>query len=303
MQAFAKINLFLEVLGKRPDGYHNLVSIMQAIDLHDDLIFSFDDENEENICDKGGNIRLVCDNDVVDMPTDDSNLIVKAAKVLVNEFNIRQNLKINLTKRIPMGAGLAGGSSDCAATLRGVNQLLQLNIPNKRLLEIAKTLGADVPFCLTGGTALTEGIGEKITMLPPHPSCYIMLACPKIHISTAEIFSRLAPLLTPLKDSCSGGSKLVSVEGAVNAIHSRDISRIASSFYNVFTPITAGIHPEIQDLISEMISLGAIGASMTGTGSAVFGYFENENIAGAAFKKIQKHIANTFVCKPISRED
>jgi 4-diphosphocytidyl-2-C-methyl-D-erythritol kinase len=187
-----------------------------------------------------------------------------------------------------MGAGLAGGSSNAAATLIRINQLLGLNIPQKRLLEIGKSLGADVPFCLTGTTALTEGIGEKITVLPPHPACYIVIACPNIHVSTADIFSKFS----------ASEKHHANVSGVINAIVSQKVPQIAKNLYNVFTPITAEAFPRIASLISKMKKYGAVGASMSGTGSAVFGYFESEIAAVSALNRLKNHVNSVFLCKP-----
>ena len=264
--AHAKINLFLEVIGKRDDGYHNLVSVMQSLSLHDELTFCACEQRE---------VFLEAEDAPSHFPLDDSNLIIKAAKFLMNAYQMKHGVKIRLKKRIPMGAGLGGGSSNCAATLHGLNQFFNLNIPLHRLMEIGKTFGADVPFCLMGGTALAQGIGEKLTPLPPHPHCYVVLACPGIHVSTKEIFSRLQLNKT---NHC--------YHSAVTAIKKGQLETIASSFYNGFTPVTSNIHPEIAELITHLKHLGALNASMTGTGSTVFGYFENENDAKMACDRL-----------------
>lgn len=305
MKAFAKINLFLDVLGKREDGYHNIFSVMQSVDLCDELIISTDNTDELHTplhvrleavnsfqCDgNGGRVQLLCDN--AKLPIDENNLIIKAAKALIRDFNSPQNLKIDLTKRIPLGAGLAGGSSDCAATLLGINKLLNLNIPFEKLLEIGKSLGADVPFCLTGGTAAVEGIGEKVTPLTPHPSCFFIISCPDIHVSTTEIFSKLGKIENFNRE------RQEKRQSIIDAIANKKFAQIAKSFYNVFTPITMGIHPEIFVLINEFLKLGALGAEMSGTGSSVFACFDNEKSAQKAFDRVKKITKNTFLCKDI----
>jgi len=290
IQAFAKINLYLEVLGKRADGYHDIFSVMQSVDLCDDLIISVDFD----AFDKTAQARLICG--VSGIPADEKNLVIKAANVLIREYGLKQNLKFELTKRIPMGAGLAGGSSDCAATLLGINKLLNLNIPFEKLIEIGKSLGADVPFCLTSGTAVTEGIGEKIKPLPPHPPCFILIACPEIHVSTAKIFSRF-DIKNIKQQNCERR------ENFINIFEKKDLSQIALSLYNIFTPITAGLHPEISDLILKFRNIGALGAEMSGTGSSVFAFFDNEKTAQKAFNIIKKSVTKVFLCKPINRGD
>lgn len=278
IRAYAKINLFLDVLGKRDDNYHNLISIMQSLELCDDLQFELC--NTTNI-----NLELNEHSNGNNLPLDDSNLIIKAAKLLTKEYKINQGVNIKLTKRIPMGAGLGGGSSDCAATLHGLNKLFNLNIPLHRLVEIGTKLGADVPFCLMGGTALAQGIGEKLTPLPPHPPCHVVLACPNIHVSTGHIFGKLNLLKT--KDCYSD---------AITAYKTGDILKIANHLFNIFTPITSAIYPQISHLIADFKAIGALGANMTGTGSTVFAYFENEKNAQNACDIISnKHSVKTIL--------
>jgi len=276
-KAYAKINLFLEVTDKRPDGYHNLVSVMQSLDLHDTLTIL------------PGKSGIVLETNMPGVPTDDSNLVVKAAKLLMSECGINQPLHIKLQKKIPMGAGLGGGSSNAAATLHGLNRLFGLDIPLPKLLKMGQTLGADVPFCLLGGTALAEGIGEKLTPLKPHPPCYIMLACPPIHVSTKEIFNKLG-----------GFCKTENADRFLEAYESEDISLIAKNLFNTFTPITAKIHPLINTFIANLQATGALGASMTGTGSTVFVYFNNEHNAQKACNILMQQYPDTkfFITQP-----
>jgi len=284
VDAFAKINLFLAVMGKRSDGYHELVSVMQAVKLHDTLLI-------QKLYDAPSLITLSVD--IPNLPTDDTNLVVKAAKLLMQEYGITQPIQITLTKRIPMGAGLGGGSSDCAATLHGLNQLFDLKIPMDKLMEMGKALGADVPFCLfaniQGSTAFAKGIGEKLVSLSPHPHCYIVLACPPIHVSTKEIFGKLRLEATNYN-----------LDKFMLAYEAQDIAKIAQNFENTFTPITSAIHPQISALIADLQNHGALGAAMTGTGSAVFAYFDDEDIAQSACDILQAAYTNTkfFVTLP-----
>jgi len=279
IRAYAKINLFLDVLAKRSDGYHDIFSVMQSVSLHDELVISK----------TARGVHLKCSD--LTLPTDGRNLVVKAADALVRECDIREGIDIVLTKRIPAGAGLAGGSSNCAAALAGINELFNLQIPHERLLKIAKTLGADVPFCLVGGTATVEGIGEKITPTEPHPPCYIVIAIPEIHVSTPETFARL---------NAKNFNNAQAREKFLDACDKKIVSQIAKSLYNVFTPITATHFPEISDLILRFQSLGAEGAEMSGTGSAVFAYFADETSAKAAVRSIN---CRAFLCSPIQRKD
>jgi len=226
---------------------------MHSVNLWDALSFS----------PGAGDVTL--ETDMPGLQTDDSNLIIKAAKLIMNKADINYPIHIKLQKNIPMGAGLGGGSSNAAAVLKSLNALFDLKIPRPDLMELGKTLGADVPFCLLGGTALAEGIGEKLTPLNPLPPCHIVLVCPPIHVSTKEVFGRLI-----------GGAKKNKTPEFIN---SGCLHKIAKNLYNVFTPITVSLHPLVGQLISDLNENGAIGASMTGTGSTVFGIFEDEDNA------------------------
>jgi len=283
VDAFAKINLFLAVVGKRRDGYHELVSIMQTVNLCDNLLLHKVKKNH--------NTNLVqLSTNIPKLPIDNKNLVVKAANLFMKDNNITHPVQIKLNKRIPIGAGLGGGSSDCAAALLGLNQLFDLKIPLSELMEMGKTLGADVPFCLLanihGGAALAKGIGEKLTPLPPHPNCNIILAYPQIHISTKKIFKQLNFEGTFTKEHPQ-------LDSFMAAYESRDIAQIAKNFKNTFTPITSGLHPQISTIITDLQNQGALGASMTGTGSTVFAYFDNEDNAKTACNTLQKNHTNT----------
>ena len=277
--AFAKINLFLDVTQKRKDGYHNISSVMQTLALCDDLLISLDSGEENEPSDSPDSVRSVrLDINIPDLPGDDSNLVTRGAKAIMEEYNITRSVNIELFKRIPMGAGLGGGSSDCAAVLHGMNELFSLGIPLHRLIEIGKALGADVPFCLMGGAALAGGIGEELTPLPLHPECYVILLCPELHVSTAEIFGRISPFQYNSLD----------LDKFMDAYNSGDLSRIAANICNVFTEITGSVHNEINELMDELMNQGALGASMTGTGSAVFGYFSDAVCAGSAYEQLKR---------------
>ena len=275
VQAHAKINLHLDVLDKLPNGYHNIVSVMQSVALHDDLFITAGGNESSN-----PKISITCDNPR--LPRGENNLVHKAAKLLINEYGINQHINIKLNKRIPVGAGLAGGSADCAAALRGINRLFGLGIPMRRLMELGASLGADVPFCLVGGTALAEGIGERIKSLPPHPHCYIVIVCPGKHVSTPDTYRRL----DMLKSSEPGQYKRDAAQ-IINAVSAKNLPEIAKNFYNVFTPVTVETHPVIFEILSEFVNTATLGASMSGTGSAVYAYFDNEKNAKEACDKFK----------------
>ena len=277
MKAFSKINLLLDVLWKRPDGYHELKSVMQTLALHDTVTIS-----------KADNFQVTCTNP--SLPTDDRNIATKAAKYMMQEYSISQPVHIHIDKRIPVSAGLAGGSSNCAATLIGLNTLFGLNIPlhsanGLNLMEIGQRFGADVPFCLVGGTALAEGIGEKITPLSPHPHAWVVLACPDIPVSTADIFGRYTPLL-------NRESKLTVM---LDALAQQDIKKISENLSNDLTQVTANIYPVINILIKELENEGAIAAAMSGSGPSVFGYFTNKQAAQKACISIKKTAGRAFL--------
>ena len=324
IKSFAKLNLFLDVVSKRDDGYHNIASVMQSVDLCDELFFSvpgakknvphnfepekkeealkdvshlFKPENKELAMKEVSHSEFNVNGTVFsfatdsnEVPIDDSNLIVRAAKVMVSEYGIKNPFEIRLKKHIPVGAGLGGGSSNCAAVLHGINTLFDLKVPQNELTDIGITLGADVPFCLTGGTCLAEGIGEKLTPLAPHPDCFILIAHPNIHVSTKEIFDSLEA-----SDFYGGKSKLSQI---FDGLSNNELTKVALSLYNVFTDLTTKKVPQVGSMLAVLKSGGALAASMTGTGSAVFGYFtdiENAQVNAEELKKIGR----VFVTRPL----
>ena len=283
--AFSKINLILDVLKKRPDGYHDLCSVMQTLALHDTLTISIPHNQKEKF-------RLECSDSR--LPTDDRNLVTCAAKYMIQEYGIAHPVRIQLKKRIPTSAGLAGGSSDCAATLIGLDKLFKLNIPlhssrQLSLMKIGQRFGADVPFCLIGGTVLAEGIGEKLTPLTPHPHCWIVLACPNIPVSTAKVFNRVNLDISPPNDAAT----------IVEALTQGNLQQIAATLRNDLTKITVEMHPEIQSLICELKNQGAIGASMSGSGPSVFGYFSNKESADKAYTKMKNIAGRAFLTEVV----
>ena len=275
IKAYAKINLFLDITGKRPDGYHDIVSVMQTVDLHDDLTFC------RTVNSRGFSL-VSGDKDIPD------NIVTRAAKHMIQKYRIDESFEIRLTKRIPIGAGLAGGSADCAAAIIGINEFFGINADVEELIGIAQSLGADVPFCLYGGIRLAEGIGEKLTELPPHPDCFIVLAYPDIAVSTKAVFEKFI-----VKNPNSTGLKKI-----LAALYNNDLTEVALSLYNVFEDLTSQEFPIIKRLIQELKTCGAIGASMTGTGSAVYGYFAEESAAIKASNALS-NLAKTYMVRPI----
>jgi 4-diphosphocytidyl-2-C-methyl-D-erythritol kinase len=242
---------------------------MQSLSLHDTVMIKKVSKY---------NFRLICEPE--GLPVDERNLVFRAAKYMITAYDIPQGIFIKLVKRIPVSAGLGGGSADCAATLIGMNTLFDLGISAQRLVEIGGTFGADVPFCLMGGTALAEGVGERCTPLTPHPQCWVLLAKLPVSVSTATVFNAWAAG----KDKEAESSR---IENFLQALRNHDISEISKNFYNALLPVTAAMHPDIGKLIETIRREGALGASMSGSGPTVFGYFLTKESAAAAMKSVK----------------
>ncbi|MDR1665135.1 MAG: 4-(cytidine 5'-diphospho)-2-C-methyl-D-erythritol kinase [Clostridiales bacterium] len=269
--ARAKINTALDILGRRADGYHEIRTVMQQLLLSDELLLQKTNEAGNNT------FTFRCADPA--LPADGSNLVCKASRYLIETYHITQPFTVSLIKNIPVSAGLAGGSSDCAAALMGINTLFDLKIPRSQLLEIGKGFGADVPFCLTGGPALAEGIGEILTPLPPHPEVFIVLARLPAEVSTREIFR----LYDRSDNTCHPD-----IGAMTDACYAGDAGRIARCFGNALQSVTAGMHPEILPLIKTMRDFGAMNASMTGSGPTVFGYFHTKEDAEYCMAEIKR---------------
>lgn len=261
----AKINLSLDVVNRRSDGYHNLSMIMQEIKLFDILTFEISDGNEITLT---SNDRFV--------PTDDRNLIIKAAKAFFDKTGISASASIHLCKNIPMGAGLGGGSTDAAGTLTALNTIFGKPLTTDELAVMAKTLGADVPFFLYGGCMLAEGIGEKLTPVKPLSNAYIVLAKPSVHISTDYVYKNLV-----LNDDIQHPD----TKSAITALESGDLNLLAVSCGNVLETVSAKKYPEIDEYKKIMLQNGAAYSLMSGSGSSVFGIFANESSAIKAYNE------------------
>lgn len=260
--AYAKINLGLDVLRRREDGYHEVKMIMQTIDLSDTLTFY-----------KKKEPGIVLKTDKEDLSTGSDNLICRAAGKLFAEAGISGGVEIFLEKRIPIAAGMAGGSTDAAATLMGLNELFGIGYSLERLQAIGVTLGADIPYCLMGGTALSEGIGEVLTKLPPPPSCVLVVAKPDIDVSTKFVYENLhADTLIFHPD----------IDGMEAAIRSGSLSGIAKRMGNVLETVTVREYPVIQEIKELMRKGGAMNALMSGSGPTVFGLFTEKEPASSA---------------------
>ncbi|PMC34073.1 4-(cytidine 5'-diphospho)-2-C-methyl-D-erythritol kinase [Bacillus sp. UMB0899] len=255
-KAPAKINLSLDVLRKREDGFHEVRMIMTTIDLADRVELVDIPSNE---------IRIVSHNRFV--PDDQRNLAYQAAKLLKERFDIEKGVSISITKTIPVAAGLAGGSSDAAATLRGLNKLWKLGLTLDDLAKLGAEIGSDVSFCVYGGTALATGRGEIIQQIDPPPHCWVVLAKPTIGVSTADVYRNLNLQAVQHPD----------VDGMVNALHSNNYEKICSLMGNVLEDVTLRMHPEVANIKEQMKRFGADAVLMSGSGPTVFGLVQYES--------------------------
>lgn len=272
-KAYAKINLGLDVLRRREDGYHEVKMIMQTIDLYDTLEF---------MVSKDEGVTLVINRSSLSAGED--NLICKAAKLLMADAGVMKGVNITLEKRIPIAAGMAGGSSDAAATLWGMNELFNLGYDEKELQALGVKLGADIPYCLIGGTAVSEGIGEILTPLSSPPACHLVVAKPDIDVSTKYVYEHLqADKLTYHPD----------IDGMRDAIKNGDLSGITRRMGNVLETVTISAYPVIDSIKECMKKAGADNALMSGSGPTVFGIFEKKENAKTAADRIKKeHLAD-----------
>ncbi|WP_409290923.1 4-(cytidine 5'-diphospho)-2-C-methyl-D-erythritol kinase [Peribacillus sp. SCS-37] len=255
-KAPAKINLALDVLYKRPDGYHEVEMVMTTVDLADRL------ELEELTRDE---IRIISHNRFV--PDDSRNLAYQAAALLKKRYNVRTGVSITIEKHIPVAAGLAGGSSDAAAALRGLNRLWQLGLNLDELAGLGAEIGSDVPFCVYGGTSLASGRGEEIMHLPAPPKCWVILAKPTIGVSTADVYRRLDVSRTEHPN----------VKEMVSALHESSFSGVCQNVGNVLEQVTLQVNPEVAHIKDQMRRFGADAVLMSGSGPTVFGLVEHES--------------------------
>lgn len=266
LKAHAKINLSLDVLSRRADGYHTLQMIMQSIQLHDTITI-------EKI---PSGVEILCEAPYV--PNNSSNIAYKAAEAMLLQYNIEAGVKIEVSKKIPVAAGLAGGSTDAAAVLKGMNTLFDLRIEQDELMRLGKTIGADVPYCIMGGTALAEGIGEVLTKLPAPGNIPLILVKPRIGVSTAWVYKSLdLKKVTERPDT-----KLL-----MSAIRAGDINTLALNMKNVLESVTSKRYSVIENIKKDLKRHGALGSMMSGSGPTVFGIFEDVEKADYAFNKLK----------------
>ncbi len=268
LQAFAKINLGLDVLGKREDGYHEVRMIMQTIRMYDQL-------DMRKSVEPG--IHLTTNKKYI--PVDENNLVGRAAKLMMDTCGIMEGVSIHLHKVIPVAAGMAGGSSDAAATLVGMNRLFHCGLSKEKLMELGVQIGADVPYCVLRGTALAEGIGEKLTVLPPMPDCWILIGKPGISVSTKYVYTTL---------DLNTDTVHPDIDGMKKALEDGNLYGITERMGNVLQDVTIPAYPEVERIKEQMKTLGAVNAMMSGSGPTVFGIFDNEEKAQEACQKLRE---------------
>ena len=279
-RANAKINLSLDVLGKREDGYHIVEMIMQSVSLHDTVTVSKENDGE---------IRIICGSSEV--PEDDSNIAARAARAFFETANIQNpGITVRIKKRIPVAAGLAGGSADGAAVIVLLNELFGTGFSDEELADIGEKVGADLPFCVTGGTMLARGTGGLLTPLPPMPDCYIVISKPEMGISTAAAYAKI----DSAELNCRPDTEKLS-----EAICARELGEVAEGLCNVFE---SALDDEQWKTVAEikriMLKNGALGACMSGSGPSVFGIFDDKADASDCADELEELHAQTYVCRP-----
>lgn len=279
LHAYAKVNLTLDVVAPRTDGYHDIESVMHTIALHDSIVLR----------EAGAGVELVVHGDSV--PHDTRNLVLRTATLLRETFAVDRAVQIDLVKRIPVAAGLGGGSADAAVTLLGLVQLWKLRLDGRDLLGFATKLGADVPFFLEGGAAIARGRGERLTRLPPLPTTWIVLARPQVEVATAWAYRQL---------SASGITTRPHTESMVDAMRREDVREVGRHLRNIFEEVIVGAYPVVTDLKTRILRGETYGAGMSGTGPTVFGLMANEAAAQKVAEDlrtipdVEVHVSRTF---------
>lgn len=267
IKAYAKINLGLDVVRRLENGYHEVKMIMQTVNIYDELAFEKTD----------GEIILTTDSG--ELPLDENNLIYKAVRLMQDTYGISEGVKVHLQKNIPIAAGMAGGSTDAAAAMIAMKELFSLEVTKDDLMKLGVKIGADVPYCIMGGTALAEGIGEKLTALTKAPVCYLVVAKPDINVSTKFVYEHL---------DAAGVQKHPDIDGMVEAIKQGDLQGITKRMENVLETVTIPAHPIIATIKEKMLDAGAMNSLMSGSGPTVFGIFTEYEKAQQAYERIKE---------------
>lgn len=278
LRAYAKINISLDVLDRREDGYHIVKMIMQSVDLYDDI--------DVEKCDKG--IHINCNKPFI--PRDERNIAYKAAKLFMEEFNISSGVKINIKKNIPIAAGMAGGSTDAAAVLRAMREIFNIKASDEELMKIGVKVGADVPYCIMGGTALCEGIGEILTPIKSFKDKILVVIKPNFGVSTKEVYTSLD--LSKIK-------KHVETDKIINAIENDDLDTVCSNMKNILENVTLNKYSVLKSIKKDLVKAGAKGALMSGSGPTVFAFFEDMLKAQRAFEEFRDKYKEVFITRTI----
>lgn len=277
IKAYAKINISLDVVGKRKDGYHLLEMIMQNIEIYDDI-----DINKQ----KG--ITIKCN--IPYIPVDERNLAYKAAKIFMDTYRINEGVEINLLKNIPVTAGLAGGSSNAAAVLKAMRDLFKKDISQKELLALGLNVGADVPYCIIGGTALCKGIGEKVIPLKPFRNHILVVVKPPFGVSTKEVYGML---------DTDKIYKHPDTEAIIAAVEKNDLHKTSGLMRNVLENVTLKKHYVIKDIKKQMLNFGAVGSMMSGSGPTVFAFFDDMLKAQRCYDYMKSKYKESFITRTI----
>lgn len=267
LKALGKINLGLDILGRRENGYHDVRMVMQTVYLYDRVMM-------EKTREPGIEIRT----NLGFLPVNENNIAYKAADLMIREFGIRDGMRITLEKHIPVAAGMAGGSSNAAAVLFGMNRMFSLGLSEEELKKRGVILGADVPYCIMRGTVLAEGIGEILTPLPAMPKCYVLIAKPPLSASTKTVYEKI---------DREGISRHPDIDGILAGLDAGDLEKIAGSMGNVLEQVMLKEHPVLGQIKETMKEAGALNAMMSGSGPTVFGIYENRRTAKAAAEKLK----------------
>ena len=278
--AYAKLNLTLDVLAKREDGYHDLKSVMQTISIRDDIEIDIG---------TGKPWRLQCSNEQI--PADESNLAWKAARLYCDALNKNpEGIEIRITKRIPSGAGMGGGSADAAAVLRALNRYYGNPLSIMALAELGAQVGSDVPFCTLCGTAMVEGRGERLRKLPDMPDCVFVVCKPDFSVSTPELYKKIDEVAIPRRPDN---------QAMESALLAGDLGKIAENIFNVFDPVVTAEHLELNYIKSIFNSYGSLNQQMTGSGSAVFAILPNFEYAAVVCNMLRENYPQIFIAKPV----
>ncbi|MCD2346706.1 4-(cytidine 5'-diphospho)-2-C-methyl-D-erythritol kinase [Clostridium guangxiense] len=278
IKAYAKINILLDIVGIKENGYHLLEMIMQSIDLYDVI--------DINKIEKG--IKIKCNKSYI--PVNNKNIAYKAAELFMKTYGINEGVSINIYKNIPTSAGLGGGSADGAAVLKAMRKIFNVDISNKELEELGVKIGADVPFCVSGGTALCEGIGEIITPMSKFQNKILVVVKPKFGVSTKWVYSEYDNLNSVKKPE---------TEKILNAVKNDDLKLVSSKMANVLEEVTINKYGIIDGIKKDMLKFGALGAMMSGSGPSVFAFFEDSLSAQRCFEKMKENYPETFITRTI----